>query len=93
MFKVKDELIKEYAKLAVEIGVNVQKGQPLEIRATVDAVDIVRECVKVAYERGASYVSVQYMDDVTTKYDYIYQDEETLCIVPDWSIEKVKSSL
>ena len=93
MFKPTKKQIEEFAKLAVEIGVNVQKGQPLEIRATIDAVDIVRECVKVAYQKGASYVEVRYMDDVVDRLDYEYQDVKVLSTVPDWSIEKVKFNI
>ena len=93
MFKPTKKQIEEFAKLAVEVGVNVQKGQPLEIRATIDAVEIVRECVKVAYQRGCSYVDVRYMDDVVDRLDYEYQDVKTLSIVPEWSIEKVKFNI
>ena len=70
MFKPNHDQIKELAKLAVINGVNVQKGQPLVINAPVEAYELVRECVKVAYEQGSSYVSVNYLDDIKTRLDY-----------------------
>ena len=93
MFKIDNELLKEYAKLAVEIGVNVQKGQPLLIQAPIEAYELVRECSKVAYEKGCSCVTVDYSDDVRTRLDYEYRSVESLCEVPNWSIEKVRYNI
>jgi leucyl aminopeptidase (aminopeptidase T) len=40
------EQLKKYALLSLKIGINLQKGQDLVIRATVDAKDFVREVVE-----------------------------------------------
>ncbi len=88
MFKAKKELVQELAKLAVINGVNVQKGQPLYINAPVEAYELVRECVKIAYEVGAKSVSVNYLDDQKSRLDYEYQDTETLKNVPEWMLNK-----
>lgn len=88
MFKPNMDLIKEFAKLAVINGVNVQKGQPLVINAPVEAYDLVRECVKVAYEQGSSHVTVNYLDDKKTRLDYENVDVEVLATVPNWTIER-----
>ena len=93
MFIPKKEEIEEFAKLAVIAGVNVQKGQHLDINSTIDAYEVVRECVKVAYQQGASKVTVNYYDDVTSRLDYEYQDSKTLATIPNWSIEKVKYNI
>jgi len=93
MFKPKKEYLEEFAKLAIEVGVNVQKGQPLDIKATIDAVDLVRECVKAAYQKGASFVTVSYMDDVTDRLDYEYQSDEIISEVPTWTIERIKYNI
>lgn len=93
MIKLTEEHLEEFARLAIEVGVNLQKGQPLEIRATVAAVDLVRRCVKIAYERGASYVNVIYDDDTLNRLDYEYKTEEVLCEVPDWTIERIKYNI
>ena len=93
MFKIKKEMLEEYALLAVKIGVNVQKGQPLLIQAPVEAYDLVRECVRVAYKQGSSNVTVDYDDDVKTRLDYESRTVESLCEIPNWSIEKLKYNI
>ena len=88
MFNPDKKLIKELAKLAIVNGVNVQSGQPLVINAPVEAYELVRECVKIAYEQGCSLVTVNYLDDKKTRLDYENASCETLSTVPDWSLAK-----
>jgi len=80
----------EYAKLAVVNGVNIQKGQYLVINAPVEAYELVRECVKVAYEQGASCVEVNYSDEINTKLSFQKMSVEDLCEVPSYLVEKKK---
>lgn len=88
MFKPKREEIIEFAKLAVIYGANVQKGQPLVINTPVEAYELARECVKVAYEQGASKVTVNYNDDKKTRLDYENVSLENLCEVPEWTLKR-----
>ena len=53
----------EYAKLLVEVGVNIQKGQNLVISSPVDCAWFVRLCAKAAYDAavaGAAAAESQY---------------------------------
>lgn len=93
MYKLDNELLKEYAKLAIEVGVNVHDGQPLLIQAPVEAYDLVRECAKIAYEKGCSNVMVDYIDDYKTRLDYENRSTESLCEIPEWTIEKLKYNI
>ena len=93
MFKISKEQLRELALVAVKIGVNVQKGQPLSITAPVQAYELVEECVKVAYEQGSSNVVVDYVDDVTTRLKYEFESLETLCDVPEWSLKKIEHGI
>lgn len=77
-------LFKEYAKLAIRMGVNVQKGQPLVINAPVEAYELIREIVKEAYEVGASRVLINYNDEVAARLDYEKMSVEELCEIPEW---------
>jgi len=88
MFKPSNEILKEFAKLAVLNGVNVQAGQPLVINAPVEAYELVRECVNVAYEAGSSRVTVNYSDDVRTRLDFENQTIEEISNVPNWMVER-----
>ena len=82
-----EKLIKKYAELAIRKGVNIQKGQPLIINASIYAVDMARACVKEAYEAGAKEVVVLYNDPKISREHYIYQDVETLCNVRQWTLD------
>lgn len=88
MFKPNYEQLKELALLAIVNGVNVQREQPLVINAPVEAYDLVRECVKVAYERGCKKVTVNYLDDIKTRLDYENVNTEDLSEVPTWQQDR-----
>ncbi|MEG2170235.1 MAG: aminopeptidase [Erysipelotrichaceae bacterium] len=81
------ELIEKYAKLAVVMGANVQKGQVLILNTSVQAVEFSQAVVKAAYEAGAKEVIVNYSDDQISKYHYQYQAVETLMEVHPWQID------
>lgn len=84
---MKETRFQKYARLAVQNGVHLQKGQTLLISASIEAIDFTREVVRQAYEAGACEVIVTYQDDVLTKYAYLYEEAEVLKEVHDWQIE------
>lgn len=79
-------LCTKYAQLVVRGGVNLQKGQTLLIKASVDAVEFTRDVVEAAYAAGAKDVVVTYQDEIIAKAHYMHQSEETLQEVHDWQI-------
>ena len=79
-----EQLLEKYARIAVKVGVNLQKGQPLIVNAPIGASDFVRAITKVAYECGASIVRAEYHDDLQTKLRYTHSDESYLEYFPDW---------
>ena len=83
------KLMEKYARLAVRSGVNVQKGQPVNIQAEVRDYEFVRLVVKEAYEAGASKVLVDWKDEEINLMDYEYCTTETLSEVPQWSLDKL----
>lgn len=82
--------IENFAKLAVEFGVNVQAGEDVVINAPVENPELARLITKAAYEKGARNVSIDWRDDAITRLSYENQDQETLNEVPDWKIEKLR---
>ena len=80
-FKTK---LSNYASLAVKIGTNIQPGQTLHIRASLDARDFVREVVKIAYDEGAKHVYVDWSDDVVTRLKYEKAPLEAFQEFPEW---------
>lgn len=83
-----DQILREYAKLGVLMGVNVQKGQTLIINTSVEGKELARYAVEEAYKAGAKEVIVNWSDDFISRMHYEHQDVDTLCNVPDWMIEQ-----
>lgn len=82
--------LENFARLAVEFGVNVQKGEDLIINSPIESPELARAMAKAAYDRGARLVSIDFRDDYLTRLAYTYQDQETLNEVANWKIEKLK---
>ena len=84
-----EDNLKKYAKLVVEVGVNIQKDQVLLIRTPIEGASFAREMAKCAYELGAKRVFVDYSDEQITKMTYTYATEETLADYPTWMADKM----
>jgi len=87
---VTEKMYDKLAKLVVRKGANVQKDQPVVIRANVQDAAFVKKVVKCAYEAGARYVSVEWHDDELTKMSYQYESIEVLSEIPQWRYDKTK---
>lgn len=85
---MKEQLLKQYARLAVYSGVNLQKDQTLLINADIQTADFTRLVVKEAYEAGAKEVLVTYGDTILDKYDFTYKSEATLQEVHQWQVDR-----
>ena len=87
---VTEKMYDKLARLVVRKGVNVQKDQPVIVRASVNNADFVRKVVREAYEAGARYVSVEWRDTEISKMAYDYETVETLSEVPQWQYDRMK---
>ena len=87
---MKKSVLKNYAKLIVEVGVNVQKGQDVIINASVDTAYFVKYVVEAAYKANARSVRVEWGCDSIAKLHYKYQTVETLSDMPDWQKAKME---
>ena len=85
-----NNLLKEYARLAVVIGANVQKNQLVMVNAPIEAVDFVRMIVEEAYIAGAKRVMIEWQDSVSSRLFYEYGTEEALTEMPDFVVDKLK---
>ena len=81
---MKKTLLKEYAKLIVRCGVNVQKGQEVMIFAGLDQPEFVKLVVEEAYKAKASKVIVEWNYDPLAKLHVRYQSVKTMGTVPEW---------
>ena len=58
-----EEKLRNYARLAVQVGVGVKPGQRLLVQAPVETAALARLVVREAYAAGASFVDVRWDDD------------------------------
>ena len=82
--------LNQLAKLAVRVGVNVQKNQNLVIRSTIESKKLVSLITKNAYDAGANRVSVIWSDDEISKINFKSQSKETLSEIPEYIASQYK---
>lgn len=82
--------LREYAKLIVKIGANVQKGQRVRLQAGVDQIPLVTMVTEECYKAGASYVEMFWECGEINKLHYQYASAEVLGEVPAWEEERAK---
>ncbi|GGN43765.1 aminopeptidase [Deinococcus daejeonensis] len=58
-----DEKLRNYARLAVRVGLGVKPGQRVLVQAPVETAPLARLVVREAYAAGASFVDVRWDDD------------------------------
>ncbi len=83
-----DDRLARYARLAVEVGLNLQPGQILAINAYVEHVDFARAIAREAYARGASFVDVQYGDQHVRRSHIESVPDDALGFSPSWLVER-----
>ena len=83
-------VINKLAKLAVQVGANVQKDQVVVVRATTETKEIAREIAEEAYLAGAKKVHVQWSDDYVSRSALKHMTVENLEVVSPWIIEQSK---
>ncbi len=81
---MKKTVLREYAKLIVRCGVNIQKGQDLVIRAGLDQPEFVQMVVEEAYKAKAREVTVEWDYQPLTKTHVRYQSLKTMSTVHEW---------
>lgn len=79
-----EEKFKEYAKLLVEVGVNVQKGQNLVIASPVECAWFARLCAQAAYDAGCREVIMDWNDGAMTRMKYLHAAGDVFDIYPNW---------
>ena len=81
---MKKTVLREYAKLIVRCGANVQKGQSVLVYAGLDQPEFVQMVVEEAYKAKAKEVTVEWSYQPLTKIHYRYRSLKTLGTVKEW---------
>ena len=87
MPKTFDQLLDQYAEVAIKVGVNLQQGQRLVINIPVDLAPFARLLTKHAYQAGAKYVYVMWSDQHINHAQLQYGSDESLTQYPDWAVD------
>lgn len=81
---MKKTVLREYARLIVRSGVNVQKGQEVEIYAELDQPEFIQMVVEEAYKAKAKEVNVHWNYQPLTKVHTRYKSVTTMGTVKEW---------
>lgn len=81
---MKKSILREYARLIVRQGVNVQKGQEVLVFAGLDQPEFVQMVVEEAYKAKAKRVTVEWNYQPLEKIHVRGQSVKTLGEVPEW---------
>ncbi len=81
---MKKTVLREYAKLIVRCGVNVQKGQEVVVFAGLDQPEFVKLVVEEAYKAKAKKVTVEWDYQPLAKIHVRYQSVATMGTVTDF---------
>ena len=82
-----EEKLREYAKLLIEIGLNVQQGQTLVISSPVDCAPFARLCASAAYDVGCREVVMRWTDDYMNRERFLRADDSVFDTLPVWQKE------
>ena len=81
---MKKTVLREYAKLIVRCGLNVQKGQEVMIYADLDQPEFVKMVVEEAYKAKAKKVVVEWNYQPLEKIHVRYRSVKTMGTVEEW---------
>ena len=79
-----EQKLQEYARLLVQVGLNVQKGQNLVISSPVECAFFARMCAAEAYAVGCREVVMNWHDDAMARLKYLHADEAIFDEVALW---------
>ena len=85
---MKKSVLREYARLIVRKGINVQKGQEVIVAAGLDQPEFVQMVVEEAYKAKAKKVTVEWSYQPLTKTHVRYQSLKTMSTVTDWELAR-----
>ncbi len=83
-------ILEKYAKLTVEVGINLQENEGLIITTTTEGLPLSRLIAKEAYKSGAKHVELSLNDDEMTLMRYNYGSDQVFETFPEWKITNIR---
>jgi aminopeptidase len=85
-----DQRLDSYARLAVQVGLNLQPGQILGINALIEHAPLARAIAREAYAAGARYVDVLYTDQHVRRSHIELAGDGMLDYSPPWLVTRLR---
>jgi aminopeptidase len=85
-----DERLERYARLAVQVGLNLQPGQVLGVNALIEHAPLAQAIAREAYQAGARYVDVLYTDQHVRRAHIELADAAELGHSPAWLVRRLR---
>lgn len=81
-----EKTLSNFCLLTLKQGVNLQKGQNLQIICPIERREVALKMSETAFMLGAKDVNVTYQDDLFEKIRFLSAEKETLSIIPKWQV-------
>ena len=81
---ISETRLRAYARLIVEAGCALRKGQDLYVRADIESAPLVRLIADEAYKLGSHHVTVSFRDQVIERLHYENCDMDVFQNAPAW---------
>ena len=86
-----DQRYEKYAKLLIDVGINVQQGQTLVIRCPVEKAWFARMLVSEAYKAGAREVVMRWGDQEISRQRYLHAADEIFDTYRPWEADMLNT--
>lgn len=83
-----EEKLREYARVAIKVGVRLRKGQKLQIRCPIECVELGRILAEEGYKAGASDVIMDFEDEISTLIRYSNAPDGAFEKYPNYNVVK-----
>ena len=84
-----EDRLDRYARLVVEVASNVGEGQVLFISCLVEHAPLARAMARVAYENGARYVDLDYLDQHARHARMKHAPDDSLGWSTPWALDRI----
>lgn len=79
-----DAKLEKYAELIVKVGLNVQEGQKVVVRAGHNTVKLVRKIARFAYQAGSPLVTIVWADEQINKIRHEFAPRDSFDQIAAW---------
>ena len=86
-----EQLQRDYARLLVREGLNIQPGQRLVMNCPVDCAAFARLCADEAYAAGCRDVLMRWRDDYLTRTKYLHAPDDVFDQVNAWDVDMLNT--